>query len=197
MILVNFSEEIGLVKSFTATVVTLKKEGLFIATKEFEFINRLELGTEISISFIHSDGQKYVVGTYKVANILHESPVLILLKPWAVNFSLLRRQFRFNLEMPFYYLVNCDAHLGQIIDLSACGASAIVNANSQIFVGSQIAFQIKFPNFDPILLKGEIKRTEDLDDGKVEIALDFLNVSEEMRQEMSKCLLQSIYQSPE
>ena len=64
-------------------------------------------------------------------------------------------------------------------------------------LGSQIAFQIKFSNFDPIVLKGEIKRTAELNDDKMEVALDFLNVSEELRQEISKCLLQSIYQPPE
>ena len=122
-----------MVKSFTATVVTLKKEGLFIATKDFELINRLELEIEIMISFLHNDGQKYVLGTYKVVNVLHESPVLIMVKPWKVNFSLLRRHFRFNLEMPLYYLVNGDVHVGQIIDLSSCGASAIVSASSQIY----------------------------------------------------------------
>ncbi|HEX3048288.1 MAG TPA: PilZ domain-containing protein [Bacillota bacterium] len=186
-----------MVKSFTASVVALKEEGLFVATKELEFINRLELGTEISIAYVHGDGQKYMFGTYKVAHILRESPVLILAKPWKVNYSLLRRHFRFNLEMPLYYLLHGDVHIGQVIDLSACGALAVVNSDPQIAVGAQIAFQIKFPNFDPFLLKGEIKRTEDLGEGKTEIALDFLNAGEEVHQQISKCLLQSIYQPPE
>ncbi len=99
--------------------------------------------------------------------------------------------------MPLYYLLHGDVHIGQVIDLSACGALAIVNSDPQIVMGAQIAFQIKFPNFDPLLLKGEIKRIEDLDEGKVIVALDFLNMDEEMRQKISKCLLQSIYQPPE
>lgn len=194
---INFSVEVGLVKSFEATFVTLKEEGLFVATKEMEFINHLELGTEISITYVHKDGQKYRFGTYQVAHILRESPVLILAKPWKVSYSLLRRHFRFQLEMPFYYLLRGEVHIGQIIDLSACGALAIVGSDPQIAVGAQIAFQIKFPNFEPFLLKGEIKRTVDLGEGKVEVALDFLNSGEELRREISKCLLQSIYQPPE
>lgn len=186
----------GCVKSFTATIVTLKDEGLFVATKEIELVNLLKLGAEITMTYVNVDGKKYLFGTYKIAHIMHESPVLILAKPWKVNFSLLRRHFRFILELPFYYLLDGNVHIGQVTDLSSCGVSAIVNFDPQIAVGSQLAFQLKFPNFEPFQLKGEITRSETLVENKLGIAIDFQNLTEQMRQEISKCLLQCTYHPP-
>jgi hypothetical protein len=169
---------------------------LFVATKEIEFVNLLELGAEITLTFVDTDGKKYLFGTYKIAHILHESPVLILAKPWKVNFALLRRHFRFNLELPFYYLLDGNVHIGQATDLSSCGLSAIVAPDPQLVLGSQLAFQVKFPNFEPFQLKGELTRCDVIEDNKLAIALDFLNVTDQMRQEISKCLLQCIYHPP-
>jgi PilZ domain len=184
------------VKTFTTTIVALKDEGLFVATKEIEFVNLLELGAEITLTFVNTDGKKYLFGAYKIAHILHESPVLILAKPWNVNFALLRRHFRFKLELPFYYLLDGNVHIGHVTDLSSCGVLAIVTSDPQLILGSQLAFQLKFPNFEPFQFKGEITRCETIEDNKLAIALDFLNVSEQRRQEISKCLLQCIYYPP-
>lgn len=191
---INFPENTGPVKTYTATVITLKDEGLFLATKETEFINRLDLGGEIAITYIHSNGTKYFFGSYKIANIIRESPVIVLAKPWRVNYKLLRRYFRFKVDLPFYYQFDENVRVGQIFDLSACGLAAVVPEEPQIKIGAVLMIQLTFPSYEPFQIKGEIVRCKTIQGKKKEIGINFFNMDEEIRQIISKCLLQTEYE---
>ena len=188
---INFSIELGSVKTYTVTVIALKEEGLYVATKEIELVNLIELGVEIMIFYEHTDGTKYIFGTYKIEHIVHESPVLILAKPWKVKYNLLRRYFRVDVDLPFYYSLDGNVHIGQIVDLSACGLLALVNQDPRFSIGSDLGFRLVLPSAgEPFPLKGHIARSKSLADNKQELGINFLDLPENVRSEISKYLLQ-------
>ncbi len=202
-----FSEYIGNIKKFSATVTAFQDEGLYVATKEKELANLLEQGSEITIEYENEDGKKYFFGAYKIAHVSQEGPILILAKPWKanqkllrryfdnnvvlpwkVNVASLRRYFRVNVELPFY-LLDGNVHIGQIIDLSVGGLFVVLNPDAQFLLGSHLDFQLKLPDGKPLQLQGEIVRTEIVENNKLGVGINFLNLSEEAREEITQYLL--------
>ena len=185
----NFVDQTSYLKTFFATVVDLKNNDLLLKIREEWLISLLKPGTEITISYQVSEGKKYLFGSYLLKQIVAESSALVLLKPWKVDFSSLRRYYRREVDLPFYYFLNNDTFAGEAVNLSACGMFALVGYDPELSIGKQFAFQLHLPTcILPLQLKGEIVRVE-ITDHKLGIAVNFLHVSESMREEILNYLL--------
>ena len=111
------------------------------------------------------------------------------MKPYKVDYTSLRRSSRIIVNLPFYYLLDNEVHMGELVDLSACGLFALVAPDARLLEGMPIAFQLMLPTTAiPILLKGEIVRNE-IGDDKLGIRVNFTNITEATRNEFLKYIL--------
>jgi c-di-GMP-binding flagellar brake protein YcgR len=202
-----FSEYIGNVKSFTATVKNLLEEGLYISTEAEDTGNLFDAGAEITIQYESPEGTQYLFSTYKIAKVIKDASILICAKPWKTNSSLqyryfgpqvetpwkvhsasLRRYFRMKMDLPFYYRIDEVIYIGRLIDLSVGGLFAVVNPDSRLLLDSQLSFKLQLPEIATLEIQGEIVRSQTIDRTKLGIAISFVNISEDHRNEITRYL---------
>ncbi|HBF39321.1 MAG TPA: hypothetical protein DDW50_18625 [Firmicutes bacterium] len=202
-----FTECKGQIQSFTATVKNFIEEGLYIITEEETIDNLLDTGVEMIIQYESPDGIKYLFNTYKIAKIMKNASTLICARPWKMSSSLqyrylgpqvdtpwkvrstsLRRYFRIKIDLPFYYILDDIIHVGRIMDLSLGGLFAVVLPDPRLILQHQLTFQLQLPKTEPFELLGEIVRSQTIENTKLGIAINFLDVPDEKRQAIAACL---------
>ena len=207
-----FSQYIGSVKSFSATVTAFKEEGLCFATLDKDFINQLESGAEITIQYQSADGIKYLFNSFKVAHVSGESSIFA--RPWKINSSVqhrfcdpkvempwkvqstsLRRYFRMKVDLLFYYSFDGIIYIGQVIDLSIGGLFAVVLPDPKFLLGSHLSFRLQLPNSELFELQGEIIRSQSLENTKLGVAINFMTLTSEIHDKIVKYLLQSMHEA--
>lgn len=202
-----FSESLGQIQSFTATVKNFMEEGLLIVVEEEDINNLLDTGAEMIIQYESPEGTKYLFNTYKIAKIMKNASKLICARPWKMSSSLqyrylgpqvdmpwkvrstsLRRYFRIKIDLPFYYKLDDIIHVGRIMDLSLGGLFAVVQPDPRLILQHQLTFQLQLPKTAPFELQGEIVRSQTIENTKLGIAINFLDVPDEKRQAIAGCI---------
>jgi hypothetical protein len=202
-----FSEYLGQIRSFKAVVNSFLDEGLLISTEGEEIDKLLDITQEMIIQYESPEGTQYLFNTFKISKVKKDASTLICAKPWKMNSSMqyrylgpqvdmpwkihstsLRRYFRIKTDLPFYYMLDGIVHVGRVMDLSLSGLFAIVHPDPRFILQSRLTFQIHFPKMKPIELEGEVVRTQTIENTKMGIALNFLEVPEEKRQALTQIL---------
>jgi hypothetical protein len=207
-----FSQYIGNVKSISAIVKAFQQDGLYITAEAEDTASLLDSGTEIVIQYQDPDGRKYLFSTYKIAQVSQGAPILICARPWEINSSLqyryfgpkvetpwkvhtasLRCYFRRKVDLPLYYtLEGTDAiFIGRIMDLSVGGLFAVVQPDPRFLLGRKISFQLQLPKTAPFELQGEIVRSQTIENTKLGLAINFLDMPENNRDEIARYLEQN------
>lgn len=185
----NFVDETSYLKTFFATVIDLKNNDLLLKIREEWLAPLLKPGTEITISYQAHEGKKYLFGSYLIKQVIGDSSPVVLLKPWKVDFTSLRRYYRKEVDLSFYYFLNNNTFTGQAVNLSACGLYGYMEHDPELTVGKQFLLQLLLPTLIlPLQLQGEIVRVE-IGDHKLGVAVNFQFISESMREEILNYLL--------
>ncbi len=196
-----FSEYLGQIQSFTAVVNNFSEDGLLISAGVKDIDKLPDEGQDIIIQYESPEGTQYLFNTYRITKIKQDVLTLISAKPWKMNSSMqyrylgpqveapwkihstsLRRYFRMKTDFPFFYMMDEIIHVGRVKDLSLSGLFAVVYPDPRLILQSRLTFQIQLPQMTPIELKGEIVRSQTIENTKMGIALNFIDVSVEKRQ---------------
>ncbi len=196
-----FSEYLGQIQSFTAVVNNFSEDGLLISTGVKDINELPDESQEIIIQYESPEGTKYLFNTYRITKIKKDVSTLICAKPWKMNSSMqyrylgpqveapwkihstsLRRYFRMKTDFPFFYTLDEIIHVGRVIDLSLSGLFAVVYPDPRLILQSILTFQIQLPQMSLIELNGEIVRSQTIENTKMGIALNFIDVPVEKRQ---------------
>ncbi len=196
-----FSEYLGQIQSFTAVVNNFSEDGLLISTGVKDIDELPDESQEIIIQYESPEGTKYLFNTYRITKIKKDVSTLICAKPWKMNSSMqyrylgpqvevpwkihstsLRRYFRMKTDFSFFYTLDEIIHVGRVIDLSLSGLFAVVYPDPRLILQSILTFQIQLPQMTLIELNGEIVRSQTIENTKMGIALNFIDVPVEKRQ---------------
>jgi hypothetical protein len=208
-----FSQYIGNIKSISAEVKAFQKGNLYFTTGAEGTEDLLYAGAEVTLQYKSSENIKYLLGAYRITEVIREASILISAKPWESNSlqyryfapqvetpwkvyaTSLRRFFRVKVDLPFYYTLDEELtkiiQVGRIMDLSVGGLFAVVNPDPRLLLGSRFNFELHLPKVLPLELRGEVVRSQTIENTKLGIALDFLNISEDNRDQIARYLTQN------
>ena len=197
----SFSEYLGQIRSFSGVVNNFSEDGLLISTGVKDLGELPVESQEIIIQYENPEGTQYLFNTYRITKIKKDVSTLICAKPWKMNSSMqyrylgpqveapwkihstsLRRYFRMKTDFPFFYMLDEIIHVGRVMDLSLSGLFAVVYPDPRLILQSILIFQIQLPQMTPIELKGEIVRSQTIENTKMGIALNFIDVPMDKRQ---------------
>ena len=151
-------------------------------------------GTKLVVIGRHdTDSQNYYF-TAEVLTFHQGDPATLTISmPIPMQTSSRRRFFRCDVDLFFIYQDDTEMeYRGRIINLSASGLFAIVKNHPSLRISQILTCQLHLPtSVEPLRFEGKIIRIETVEnDDEIGIALDFVNVSEKIQNEITKYLFQ-------
>ncbi|MGE5583436.1 MAG: flagellar brake protein [Bacillota bacterium] len=127
--------------------------------KNDAFFNNLAPDTKVTL-ICRNDTEEndYVLATQFIKTEPGQ-PLLVIEKPADIKFTVGRRFFRCEVNLPFDGFLKKDKFKGQVINLSANGLYAIINPTLQMEPGSILTCRMLLPTSnEPLLFVGKVIR---------------------------------------
>jgi c-di-GMP-binding flagellar brake protein YcgR len=153
-----------------------------------ETLYQLSAGTMVTLT-CRSESKNVFTFTSEFVEIKPgELPILIVIRPTKIENATRRNFFRCDVKLQFsYYLKNRDFR-GEVINLSAGGIFAVIEADSSIIVGTRLACKLFLPKTKlPIMFVGrvvDIRKHE----SATGLALSFQNLTKDQQSQIVKYL---------
>jgi len=151
-------------------------------------------GTKLVVIGRHDADLKNYYFTAEILAFHQGDPATITISmPVTMQTTSRRRFFRCDVDLFFIYQDDTETeYRGRIVNLSASGLFAIVKDNPSLKLHQIITCQLHLPtSVEPIRFEGKVIRVESTEnDDEKGIALDFVNISEKIKNEITKYLFQ-------
>ncbi len=143
------------------------------------------------ISRDEEDGHDYRLLTELIEVKQGELPMMVVKRPTGVDYSTRRSFMRLDVNLPFSYYDNFKEQPGEIRNLSITGLLALVKTSASLKLDYSLTCKFTLPgNSRPLIIIGKIIRLEIEDPEHTWVALDFQSASEEIKNQISRYLVQ-------
>ncbi|NLY75841.1 MAG: PilZ domain-containing protein [Firmicutes bacterium] len=143
------------------------------------------------ISRDEEDGHDYRLLTELIEVKQGELPRVVVKRPTEVDYSTRRSFMRLDVNLPFSYYDNFKEQPGEVRNLSITGLLALVKTTPSLKLNHSLTCKFTLPdNSKPLIIIGKIIRLEEEDPEHTWVALDFQSASEEIKNRISRYLVQ-------
>lgn len=158
----------------------------------FDSIDHLFPGTELKlICRDEKDGHDYHLLTEVIEVKPGDPPIMVVKRPTEVDHSSRRSFLRLHVNLPFSYYDNYQEKTGEARNLSINGLLALVKTSPILKRDYSLTGKLTLPDAEPpLIIIGKIIRVEKEDALHSWVALDFRAASEEVKNRISRYLVQ-------
>lgn len=177
----------------TIVIRSTNEEQLTLLFKDnFNSIAHLSHGIELKLlCHDEEDGHDYRLSTELIEVKPGDLPIIVVKRPTEVEHSTRRSYLRLNVNLPFSYYDNFQEKTGEARNLSINGLLALVKSSPILRRDYSLTGKLTLPDGEPpLIIIGRIIRIEKEDELHSWIALDFRAASEEVKNRISRYLVQ-------
>ena len=186
MIVLEYIDAQGMMKKSGSRVEDLEASFIILQAPR---LNNFQLvfheSQELTLRRLDGEHKEAYMTTVFVIDVRKgEQSVLVCSKPKRIDRSSLRRYSRFNVNMPFKYIVDGQVkeQSGTIRDLSLSGCYALIDPVLAVSEGSSMQLSLAIPGEEKELsLQGKIARVDDPDRNdrdKAGLAVDYYDLTD-------------------
>lgn len=177
----------------TIVIRSTNEEQLTLLFKDnFNLISHLSHGTELKlICRDEEEGHDYHLLTELIEVKPGDLPIIVAKRPTKVDHSTRRSFLRLHVNLPFSYYDNFQEKTGEARNLSINGLLALVKSSPILRRDYVLTGKLTLPDaVPPLIIVGKIIRVEKEDELHSWVALDFRSASEEVKNRISRYLVQ-------
>lgn len=191
-VILKFSKN-GFKGSVHTTVIRSAKEDqltLLLLDNE-NLIEHLFPGIKLKlVGHNEEDGHDYHLLTELIEIKPGALPLAVVKRPTEIDHSTRRSFLRLHVNLPFSYYDDFQEKTGEARNLSINGLLALVKSSPLLRQNYSLIGKLVLPEGEPLLIIGKIVRVKKEDSLHSWIALDFQSASEEVKNRISRYLVQ-------
>lgn len=149
-------------------------------------------GTKLKlVTHDEEDGHDYRLLSELIEAKMGDLPRVVVKRPIEVDHSTRRSSLRLDVNLPFSYYDDFKEFKGEARNLSINGMLALVKTSPCLRMEYNLTGKLTLPGINkPLIIIGRIIRVEKTDDDHSWVALDFQSASEEVKNIISRYLVQ-------
>ncbi len=149
-------------------------------------------GTKLKlITNDEEDGHDYRLLSELIEAKTGDLPRVVVKRPVEVDHSTRRSSLRLDVNLPFSYYDDFKEQKGEVRNLSINGMLALVKTSPSLRAEYNLTGKLILPGVNkPLIIIGRIIRVEPADDHHSWVALDFQTASDEVKNNISRYLVQ-------